>query len=107
MTNRAYSRPPDAPARESAASAQLRNPAPLPALRAGVLCAASLLVVVWHARADGADPESLAFFENEIRPLLVQHCIECHGPKKSESGLRLDALTGAIKGGDSGPTGAC
>jgi hypothetical protein len=75
----------------------------LPALRAGVLCAASLLVVVWHARADGADPESLASFENEIRPLLVQHCIKCHGPKKSESGLRLDALTGAIKGGDSGP----
>jgi hypothetical protein len=68
-----------------------------------VLCAASLLVVVWHARANGDVRESLSFFENEIRPLLVQRCVKCHGPKKSESGLRLDALTGAIKGGDGGP----
>ncbi|MFM8261399.1 MAG: c-type cytochrome domain-containing protein, partial [Pirellula sp.] len=34
--------------------------------------------------------ESTKFFEENIRPLLVQHCIACHGPDKSESSLRLD-----------------
>jgi hypothetical protein len=63
----------------------------------------ALLIAVLNTRADGADRESLAFFENEIRPLLVQRCIKCHGTKKAESDLRLDALATAIKGGDSGP----
>ena len=55
------------------------------------------------AMAEGADRESLALFENEIRPLLVQRCIKCHGPKKAESDLRLDAYASALKGGESGP----
>ena len=42
--------------------------------------------------ACAAEPskEDLAFFENRIRPLLVEHCQKCHGAKKQESGLRLD-----------------
>ena len=71
--------------------------------RVSVLCAALLLLVAWQARAVGADRDALVFFENEIRPLLVERCVKCHGPKKSESNLRLDALAAAIKGGDSGP----
>jgi len=55
------------------------------------------------ACAEDADRKSLAFFENDIRPLLVKRCIKCHGPKKSESGLRLDTLATALKGGESGP----
>ena len=47
-----------------------------------------------------SDQESL--FENHVRPLLVQRCIKCHGPSKSESGLRLDTLSHLLKGGDSG-----
>ncbi|EMI21600.1 secreted protein containing DUF1549 [Rhodopirellula maiorica SM1] len=43
------------------------------------------------------------FFESRIRPLLITHCIECHGPKKQESGLRLDSRDGWLRGGDSGP----
>ena len=50
-----------------------------------------------------ADATSLAFFENDIRPLLIQRCVKCHGPKKAESGLRLDTLEFARKGGDTGP----
>jgi len=42
------------------------------------------------------------FFESRIRPLLINHCIECHGAKKQESGLRLDSREGWIRGGDSG-----
>ncbi|TWU20675.1 Planctomycete cytochrome C [Novipirellula galeiformis] len=51
-----------------------------------------------------APAESCAddFFESQIRPLLITHCIECHGAKKQESGLRLDSREGWLHGGDSG-----
>jgi mono/diheme cytochrome c family protein len=42
------------------------------------------------------------YFENEIRPLLVKHCHQCHGPKKQKSGLRLDSLASALRGGENG-----
>ena len=43
------------------------------------------------------------FFENEVRPILHNRCIECHGPEKQKAGLRLDSLASALSGGDSGP----
>lgn len=42
-------------------------------------------------------------FEKHIRPLLVEHCIRCHGPEKQKGGLRLDSAAGWQAGGDSGP----
>jgi len=42
-------------------------------------------------------------FETEIRPLLQERCIECHGAKKVKANLRLDAKPYALKGGESGP----
>ncbi len=51
--------------------------------------------------ADTSD--ATAFFENKIRPLLVRHCYECHGPDEAESQLRLDTRAGWEKGGDRGP----
>lgn len=45
------------------------------------------------------------FFEKKIRPVLVQHCFECHSTqsKKRRGGLLLDSREGLRKGGDSGP----
>ncbi len=42
-------------------------------------------------------------FDSEIRPLLQEHCIECHGEKKQKADLRLDAKGHAFKGGENGP----
>jgi len=46
-----------------------------------------------------------AFFESKVRPVLVEHCYECHsaGAKKLKGGLMLDSRAGIIKGGDNGP----
>ncbi|MFO0916686.1 MAG: PSD1 and planctomycete cytochrome C domain-containing protein [Planctomycetaceae bacterium] len=44
-----------------------------------------------------------AFFEQHVRPILVNHCLECHGEKKQEAGLRLDAGKFLTRPGDSGP----
>src|SRR5262245_24766259 len=50
-----------------------------------------------------ADPKALEFFENKVRPLLAERCLECHGPEKQKGNLRLDSLATILKGGDSGP----
>ncbi len=42
------------------------------------------------------------FFENNIRPLLQDRCIECHGAAKQKGGLRLDSREGWQTGGDTG-----
>ncbi len=45
------------------------------------------------------------FFENRIRPVLVEHCYECHSVESDSAsgGLLLDSREGWSKGGDSGP----
>jgi len=43
-------------------------------------------------------------FAKQIQPLFEKHCYECHGPRKQESGLRLDRKSAALKGGDLGIT---
>lgn len=48
--------------------------------------------------------EDTTFFEAKIRPLLVNHCYECHSVAgKQEGGLLLDSRAGWMAGGDSGP----
>ncbi len=39
-------------------------------------------------------------FVRDVRPILQQHCYECHGEEKQKSGLRLDVKSEAFKGGD-------
>jgi hypothetical protein len=59
-------------------------------------------------RPKAPDPQQVAFFETKIRPVLVQHCYECHSSyaekaKKLRGGLMLDTRDGLRKGGSSGP----
>lgn len=65
-----------------------------------------LLFGPWaHAAAEGNPPAAgeAIEFDRQIRPLFERHCYACHGPKKQESELRLDARDAALKGGFSGP----
>jgi Protein of unknown function (DUF1553)/Protein of unknown function (DUF1549)/Planctomycete cytochrome C len=50
-------------------------------------------------------PEQLDFFESKIRPLLIDHCYDCHSLDAGELGgqLLLDSRPGIVKGGLSGP----
>ena len=56
-----------------------------------------------YSRAGDKPDAKIEFFERKVRPILVEHCHKCHGPKKSESGLRLDSRDAMLQGGDSGP----
>lgn len=61
------------------------------------------LLSVFIASAATAAEEA-EFFEKLIRPLLIEHCQECHGADKQKGSLRLDHQAGWKIGGDSGPT---
>src|SRR5438046_2956942 len=59
------------------------------------LAVAGLLLFAITTRADD-------HFEKQIRPLLLERCIGCHGPDKQKGRLRLDSNAGWQTGGDSG-----
>lgn len=69
------------------------------ALLIATLCSRPLL---------GSDPqiesEQADFFERKIRPVLVEHCYECHAGDSEviQGGLRLDDSVAMARGGDSG-----
>ncbi|MCU0712534.1 MAG: DUF1549 domain-containing protein [Pirellula sp.] len=46
--------------------------------------------------------EQEAFFESKVRPILIEHCVSCHGADEQSGGLRLDAHIAVTKGGSSG-----
>lgn len=48
--------------------------------------------------------DGVEFFEKKIRPVLVDHCYQCHSEKSQtiEGGLRLDLMAGWKAGGESG-----
>ncbi len=50
-----------------------------------------------------AQDAALEFFEKQVRPLLAENCYKCHGPETQKSGLRLDHISTALKGGARGP----
>ena len=46
----------------------------------------------------GAVPGKIDFVR-DVRPILEEHCYECHGPDKQMNGLRLDRRRDAMRGG--------
>ena len=50
------------------------------------------------ARAD----DGVELFEKRVRPLLVEKCLECHGPTDPEAGLRLTSRADLLRGGEHG-----
>jgi len=45
----------------------------------------------------------LQFFETQVRPLLVEHCYQCHAGAKLKGSLSLESRDAILQGGDSGP----
>jgi hypothetical protein len=72
-------------------------------MRPSFVCLAAFVVL--SAALPAAAPEDAAgakFFEERVRPVLVENCRQCHGPEKHRGGLRLDSREAALRGGDSG-----
>jgi len=61
-----------------------------------------LLSLTGGLQAAEPTSEQRAFFEKEVRPLLVERCQKCHGDQKQSGGLRLDNIASIQAGGESG-----
>jgi len=57
------------------------------------------------AAGDKLTPAETEFFEKRVRPLLAQHCYQCHAAdaEKVKGELLLDTADGVLAGGVSGP----
>ncbi len=69
-------------------------------------CSSAVAVLLLFAAAGTLPAQSPAeFFEKQVRPLLAEHCFECHGPKAEDPGgnLRISGRKALLAGGDSGP----
>ncbi len=44
----------------------------------------------------------LELFQKQVRGLLMEHCVKCHGGEKTKGGLDLTTREGLLKGGDEG-----
>ncbi len=51
------------------------------------------------------DASQLEFFENKVRPLLVEHCHACHGSEEQpvKGGLSVLSRQALLEGGETGP----
>ncbi|HEY1169977.1 MAG TPA: PSD1 and planctomycete cytochrome C domain-containing protein [Verrucomicrobiae bacterium] len=71
-------------------------------LKRGAALSGAVLVGVSSMQA-ADDAKGIEFFENKVRPLLVDRCFECHSAtKKIKGGLSLDSKEAILKGGDTG-----
>ena len=63
--------------------------------------------LIGSATVSASEPTD--FFEQKIRPLLVEHCAKCHGDdqarngKEPKGGLRTDGRAALLLGGETGP----
>jgi hypothetical protein len=62
-----------------------------------------MFVLLALGSATAADPLADEFFERDVRPLLADRCLKCHGPQKQKGGLRLYSRASILQGGETGP----
>ena len=63
----------------------------------------ALALLVAPSIGMATEPSGEDFFESRVRPVLVEHCTDCHGEDSAESDLRVDTLAGLLRGGERGP----
>jgi mono/diheme cytochrome c family protein len=68
---------------------------------------AAVLVAALGLSASAQGPSSKSTssidYARQVKPVLTQHCVQCHGKDKPRAGLRLDTAAAALKGGKGGP----
>ena len=74
----------------------LNMPALLSAFQLSLRAVAVVALLCVCANAGGDERED--FFERQIRPLLIDNCVKCHGAEKQEGGIRLDSRRQVLQG---------
>ena len=69
-----------------------------------MLCFHSFAGTSTYADEQPFSAKDLVFFEKKVRPLLAEHCYQCHSvdAQRIEADLLLDSRASHVRGGDSG-----
>lgn len=72
------------------------------------LSASLLLLVGGLTAASAADektfsPEDVKFYETQVKPILDDQCLKCHGGEKTKADFRITSRGAMLRGGDTGP----
>ena len=62
----------------------------------------AMFLTVAFAQSTSAQIDA-GFYTSKVKPLLKEKCVACHGPIRSEAGLRLDTAAHITRGSDDGP----
>ncbi|MBL8795710.1 MAG: DUF1553 domain-containing protein, partial [Planctomycetia bacterium] len=89
----------------------MKQPSAVKSLRLRFSTVAGLVLLLAANAASAANPpaaptkQQVEFFEKHIRPVLADHCYQCHNQaaNKKKGGLTVDSLAGLLQGGDTGP----
>ena len=68
----------------------------------GAIVSVFLISVTYSAQQPNPAPKPAAApidFVRDVRPILEEHCYECHGPEKQMNGFRVDRRRDAMRGG--------
>ncbi len=49
-----------------------------------------------------APPAVAVDYVRDVKPILAQNCVKCHGPDKRRNGLRLDTAAGGARAASPG-----
>src|SRR5438876_731105 len=77
-------------------------------IQAGLFATGTLLCLLARSRAasDGAaatGPRGLALFSSDVREILLQNCVKCHGGEKTKGEFDLTTREGLLHPGAEGP----
>src|SRR5690349_5014351 len=61
----------------------------------------ALVLLLWYGSA--AAGQGSVDYARDVKPIIAQHCVSCHGAKVAKGKLRLDTAAFMMKGGNSGP----
>ena len=70
--------------------------------RTAALAAFTVALFFSAPAAIAQSADDTAFFEENVRPILEETCLECHDAEKQKGGLRLDSRSAVVRGGDHG-----
>lgn len=72
-----------------------------------LLIGTALLGLLFFSTACPADepraPAGVTFFAQQVEPIFINHCYQCHGNGKAKGGLNFYTREALLKGGDNGP----
>ena len=59
--------------------------------------------MIASSRLLAVESDASKLFHEQVAPILVKHCVECHNDVTTKGGLNMETLAAVLKGGDDGP----